>query len=1419
MIENYIQQLIRKQRPYYLIQGTPIKGVNNQYWVVFKHRDSDNLLHKVITFLGSGKKQATHKLFRIDPKTGEVFEYTPIKQDNLPSVSLLRTSKLSIIEQFLQQESVTIEKALLLDTFREIKYAQRRFNLPKELDKYHQFLTEILKCSKIYRRSTAYFDSGILKLYEEPLAAVIQTEGEIRLLMDWQGFTKKSDIQELEKLHNPKYRDEFFQRSLREFLQSLEDKELSNTEILAELVRLEFLKIKLIKMESGKAIYHKKTGIFTDKSGNYIQHDGSDNFTYAAHSRNAESITFLYSWDNLDTKAILDSIDQFDNEWQQEELAFDISLEFLQQVLTERERRSQLKRPIIGSITPDKVPPGQTTPVEITGQNLDQVETIEIVDNDLVKVTIDSQEPERIIGQIAINLDHPPTPLTEFKVKTTGGTYHTTTPKKPPVVSQSLEIPEFSEIKGFKQAVEMILAGDCGTPNDFLYWLAQQKPQQFKVERSDLLDELLNNSTLFEHQKSGAQHCLRVMKSFGVAVCADAVGLGKTRLAATVARLYCQQNTQAKIAIIAAKKLHSNWERELAELGFKPHDYELYNKNLMSRKGGDFQVDFNRYGGPDLVIIDEAHEGIRNYRNRIHQTCLQIQQSDRQSNRKRYFLLLTATPWNNRREDIYNILSLFISRPEGFKDLKFPPEVSQWFQNRQIGVENFTDNTELFRRTYKELFLQRTRQMLTIATPDLNLYAKRVAEWLPVQFEISTEQALDQIFSQFETSLYIPFADPIRYLTSNVEQRSLLANQRRFFLQRAESSMYSLSRTIKNFGDRIRKMQGRLKLISPDADGLKEFLLTHYQLESDKKENLEDCQDDYTPEVWDDDYEEEKEEETEAEKQKTRQKLRRSIETNTDKLRDNPDSAQKIYHRMLADCESDLQQLEQIQTLLIDEFLVDHKKQQVTQKVRELVNNGHKVLLISTFSDTVIDYYLYMTRDSAIAGKGIGMLIGSSHKYYPNNSDKPQKFNPGNVVQYKRSQTTLNRQNIFRLFAPDATCKNSTERPKLQEEIAVLIGSETLSVGQNLQDADYLINIDLPWNPMILEQRIGRIDRPKQHKAEYIYVYYANSESQLLRQASRLKNLHKKLVGELSQQQENKTSLEYNYNISPISDTGTLGASIYGDTLFDSEILPGYVDFIQSLIKARTIEQGNLQEDAYKKQETNQDVYTQNEILYSEEMSELLKKLGDDYQANPIAVGRINEPNLPTGLLALTIKYFGPNGELISQKQRTLFWNNKTGEKDGYGLAIATAIKTPVANNIFSAKYLLSCAESIYNEVVQLKQQLSGEIEQPETLENITITSEKISKIQGRFSKMDSLPNCLNKASVNSTLKKLNSWKETKLVQKLSKDYTDGDKAKLDDEQFAIQLVEDTDKLNLVLEEGIKSTSLEISLAALLLRA
>ncbi len=368
---------------------------------------------------------------------------------------------------------------------------------------------------------------------------------------------------------------------------------------------------------------------------------------------------------------------------------------------------------------------------------------------------------------------------------------------------------------------------------------------------------------MFEHQKSGAQHCLRVMQDFGVAVCADAVGLGKTRLAAAVSRLYRASNGQAKIALIAASKLHENWEREMAELGFQgPHiDYEPYNKNLMSRKGNSFIENFDRYGSPDLVIIDEAHEGIRNYKSRIHKLCLQIRERDRASGRKRHFLLLTATPWNNRRDDIYNIIQPFLTRPEGFTEAEFPVEVAQWFENRETGREQFTDDSILFRRTYRELFLQRTRQMLRDAMPDLNVYAKRQAEWLPVEFERNTEEALEQIFTSFETELYIPFADPVRYLTGSAEQRSLLQNQRRFFLQRAESSMYALRRTIFNFRGRIEQMQLRLGSVNPDAEGLKQFLLLHYSFESEQQQLDFGSIDDR--EAWDDDYAENEDDEEE----------------------------------------------------------------------------------------------------------------------------------------------------------------------------------------------------------------------------------------------------------------------------------------------------------------------------------------------------------------------------------------------------------------------------------------------------------------------------------------------------------------------------------------------------------------------------
>ena len=1410
VLNSVFEKIIHKLQPYYYLKER-IKGIDNQYWLLFEHQDAGNLLHDIVTDLSVVESHSTYKVIRVDLNIAHVFEYVPKREGNIPNNTLLRTSSITVLEQFLKIENVFKEEALLVGSFIELETLirpRRRFNLPKHFEKYRQFITAYLERTKVYRRSTAFFESGVLKLYEEPLEHIVKNKGEIRLLMDWQGFTNKRDVTELQRLQDPEYRINYIHRTLKDFLKGLTNSSLTATEILAELVRLGILKIKLVKMRQERAIYHKKTGILSDHLGNHIAHEGSDNFTGAANTKNAESVTFLYYSNPMDLEAIEDSIEEFDEEWRDKELTFDLSQEFLSQIIIERDRRVNTKKPAITSISPSELIAGKITQAEITGRNLATVNSISITDDELIEVFIRNNNKTTITVEFAVSGEHPAQTIEALHLTTKDGEYEVELPK-PLQVIQPIKIPDFPEIEGFKEAIELILAGEYGKPEDFIYWLAQQRPHLLRVKQSDVLDELVDRDILFEHQKSGAQHCLRVMQDFGVAVCADAVGLGKTRLAASVAKLYRHEDSSAKIAIIAAKKLFPNWEREMAELNFTDSDYELYNKNLMSRKGSNFLDNFKRFGGADLVIVDEAHEGIRNYKNRIHQMCLQIRESDRKSGRERYFLLLTATPWNNRREDIYNILSPFLSRPEGFEDLDFPSEVVAWFENRDSGVENFTDDTNLFRRTYRELFLQRTRKMLKQATPDLNLYAQRVAKWLPVEFEPDTEKALDKIFTQFETNLYIPSADPIRYLKGSTEQKALLANQRRFFLQRAESSMYALSRTIINFGDRIKEVKKRLEDVAPDADGLKEFLLIHYKFETEKKDKQSDFSD--LMSNCDEDYlEDEEEDEADTNNEEKRQKLRNAIDNATTPLQDNPIKAKQIYDRIIYDCKSDLAQLKQIQKLLADEFVKDHKREQVTQKVKEIVNRGQKVLLISTFSDTVIDYYLHMGKDTAIASDGIGMAIGSRKLYYSRDLDNPTKVNPNNVIKGKQQKNGLKRQEIFRLFAPVASHKNPTERPQPEEEISVLIGSETLSVGQNLQDADYLINIDLPWNPMILEQRIGRIDRPKAERVDNIYIYYANSESQLLRQASRLSNLNKKLVGDLANETE---------AIPNIDRVDNLGASVYGDTLFDDEILPGYIDFIQSLVEARQMEQKSLQEETYQKQETSNNLYTQNEILHSEELRKLFEKLGRDYLANPIAVGhRSNETTEPNSLVALTLEYFGPNGEPIPDKEQIIYWNDLTQENDGYGLAISSAFKTPVAGEVVSAISILGIAKSVYQQLLALKQQRLSELQQPETLENVDLTSERISKIQKRIMAMESFPSGISRQIVKDTLKKLNSGKGLKKVQKLLREHTDGSLNQLDDNEFIKHLVNNTEALNLLNSMEIKPASLKVSLSALLVR-
>ena len=398
MLDTLVQDITRRQRPYYLPQGSPIKGLDNQTWLIFQHRDGENLIKNVVAFLGLGKKDASHRLIRIDPHQAKVHLYSPRKSGNIPPLATFRTSNLITIEAFLILDSSYIEQTLLQNSLREVPI-DRRYNLPADLENYNITLSAILERTIIYRRSSGYFNSGVLKLYEEPLAQMLENEGRIQLLLDWCGFTSRRDIEALEKLHSNSDRQAKTQAQLKKCLQKLSEKSFSSTQLMAELIRLNFLEIKLIKMDTKYAIYHKKTGIFSDSLDQHILHEGSDNFTRSAHSKNAESITFFSSWEsNKDQGVIQKSIQEFDTEWVRDDIAFDLSQDFLQEVLRERDRRAQKNQPTIDSITPDLLIPGEVNQVTIKGDKLDQIDSIVIPGNNFMRRFIDDRYINQIIA-------------------------------------------------------------------------------------------------------------------------------------------------------------------------------------------------------------------------------------------------------------------------------------------------------------------------------------------------------------------------------------------------------------------------------------------------------------------------------------------------------------------------------------------------------------------------------------------------------------------------------------------------------------------------------------------------------------------------------------------------------------------------------------------------------------------------------------------------------------------------------------------------------------------------------------------------------------------------------------------------------------------------------------------------------------
>ena len=627
----------------------------------------------------------------------------------------------------------------------------------------------------------------------------------------------------------------------------------------------------------------------------------------------------------------------------------------------------------------------------------------------------------------------------------------------------------------------------------------------YRNEVVEVPRNLAEMAQLFPHQTRGIAETVARLRRFNASVLADSVGLGKTRTTCAAIRVLRDNNgvghsgRRATAVILTPRKLERNWRKELSVVGLlEGRDVIFVNKDIFKRFSA--QEAARAVSGVGLIVVEEAHQDLRNPGSRFHRNL-------RASVGTTPGLLVTATPWNNRRGDIFSILSPFVRPVPGVADGAF----ECFRRGFRTGRKEFEESDEVFHRVYTSTVLQRTRRQLREMGDAGVFYAPRDPKLEVVPYKDSQQAAFRTLLDVVE-ALRLPYFNPIRYLTAENDAEWRLSGTYRFFLlKRAESSMAALRLTLKGMRERAEKLHAELDEVKNTEIDIARWLAGCYKISDDI---VEDVLDSSREGIL-----------IEDRVARPRQKRAlRLIEEARLKGRLRP-----LRRQLMADCDRDVKLLNKVEKEFASLFDADPKLPVVRESVRRAIAAGQKVLLVSQFADTAFTVYKMLLGDEEMSRAGIGLVMSTAK---------------GNEPPVQAEGKRAKRDEVIRRFAPLAWARNEIESGHTsptgllagERELAILVGTDTLSVGQNLQDARVLLHLDLTWNPMVLEQRIGRLDRPR-HESDNEPIqtrYFLNLD--LIEAELKLKK--------------------------------TIDARLqatYQDTAFDDEILPGYFELIEKM--------------------------------------------------------------------------------------------------------------------------------------------------------------------------------------------------------------------------------------------------------------
>lgn len=631
--------------------------------------------------------------------------------------------------------------------------------------------------------------------------------------------------------------------------------------------------------------------------------------------------------------------------------------------------------------------------------------------------------------------------------------------------------------------VENITAAYKENSPDFIYFFTLYNIfNEFLDDVTE--DELPNEATgfkeskiwdmLYNFQKDAVLAIISKLEKYNGCILADSVGLGKTFTALAVIKYY--ENRNKSVLVLCPKKLSENWNTYKGNYVNNPIAADrlrydvLYHTDLSREHGKSNGIELDRlnWGNYDLVVIDESH----NFRNGG-----EISGEDEKENRylkllnkvvragvRTKVLMLSATPVNNKFIDLKNQLALAYEGDvtQINEKLDTTKSVDEIFRQAQkafnawskLPTEQRTTDTLLrtldfdFFEMLDSVTIARSRKHIEkyYNMSDIGKFPQRLApiSLRPRLTDLDGAINYNQIYEQlmalsltiYTPSNYIMPSKLAKYIDLTHNKGTSLTQQGREegirrlmsinLLKRLESSVYSFRLTLERIKELI---DGTIKTINAYQNGGCVLNLTDISDVNDF--DLDDQNTDFFS-------------------------VGKKIKI---------DLADMDYISWLRELEKDAENLELL-TLMIADVTPEHDSklqtlfEMISKKIAEPINAGNKKIIIFTaFSDTAD--YLY-ENVSRFAKKKFGLETAEITGSIDGKTTIPKLRSDLNTVLTCFSPISKGREVLM---------------PGKTDELDILIATDCISEGQNLQDCDYLVNYDIHWNPVRIIQRFGRIDR------------------------------------------------------------------------------------------------------------------------------------------------------------------------------------------------------------------------------------------------------------------------------------------------------------------------------------------------------